>query len=113
MHIDSYQFGTVVVDGRAYTQDLILLPDGIQESWWRQEGHLLQVADLASVLIAKPEVLIVGKGQPGKMRVDATLAEYLKEVGIELIEGPTAQACTTFNALAGKRKVAAALHLTC
>jgi hypothetical protein len=26
---------------------------------------------------------------------------------------PTAQACTTFNSLTGKRTVAAALHLTC
>ena len=46
MHIDSYEFGRIVVDGRAYSQDLILLPDGIQDSWWRQESHLLQIADL-------------------------------------------------------------------
>lgn len=113
MHIDSYEFGRIVVDGRAYTQDLILLPDGIQDSWWRQEGHRLQITDVAGVLAAKPEVLIVGQGQPGKMQVDPELARYLQENRIELIEVPTAQACTVYNSLAGKRRVAAALHLTC
>ena len=113
MHIDSYEFGRIVVDGRAFSQDIILLPDGMQDSWWRLESHRLQIPDVAAALAAKPEVLIVGKGQPGKMQVDAALAQYLTENRIELIEVPTAQACTTFNALAGKRRVAAALHLTC
>ncbi len=113
MHIDSYAFGRLVVDGRAFTQDIILLPDGIQDSWWRQQGHLLQLADIPAVIKAKPEVLIVGQGQPGKMQVDPGLAHSLKSLGIELIVVPTAEACRTFNVLAGKRKVAAALHLTC
>jgi hypothetical protein len=113
MHIDSYEFGRIVVDGRAYTQDLILLPEGIQDSWWRQEGHLLQVGDIAGALAGKLEVLIVGQGQPGRMQVDADLVQYLQEKGIELMAMPTDRACTTFNSLTGKRKVAAALHLTC
>jgi len=113
MHIDSYEFGRIVVDGRAYTQDLILLPEGIQDSWWRQEGHLLQIADIAGVLAANPEIMIVGQGQPGRMQVDADLVRYLKENGIELMAMPTNRACTMFNNLTGKRKVAAALHLTC
>ncbi len=113
MHIDSYEFGRIVVDGRVFSQDIILLPDGIQDSWWRLESHRLQLPDVAAVLASGPEVLIVGKGQPGRMQVDATLAQYLQENHIELVEVPTAQACTTFNDLAGKRQVVAALHLTC
>lgn len=113
MHIDSYEFGRIVIDGRAYSQDLILLPEEIQDSWWRQESHLLQIADIPKVLDAKPEVLIVGQGQPGKMEVDAALMRHLQEQGIELMAMPTSQACTTFNSLTGKRTVVAALHLTC
>jgi hypothetical protein len=113
MHIDSYEFGRIVVDGRAFSQDLILLPDGIQDSWRRLESHRLQLPDVAAALALRPEVLIVGQGQPGKMRVDEALGQYLKENQIELIEVPTAQACTLFNTLAAGRKVAAALHLTC
>lgn len=113
MHIDSYEFGRIVVDGQTFTQDIILLPDGIQDTWWRQQSHLLQLADIAPVLAAKPQVLIVGQGQPGKMRVDPELPGTLTSLGIELITVPTAEACRLFNSLAGKRPVAAALHLTC
>lgn len=113
MHIDSYEFGRIVVDGQTFTTDLILSPAGIQDSWWRLEGHRLQLPDVAAALATKPEILIVGQGQPGKMQVDPALASYLQENRIELIAVPTAQACTTFNALAGKRQVVAALHLTC
>jgi hypothetical protein len=113
MRIDSYEFGRIVIDSRAYSQDLILLPEEIQDSWWRQQSHLLQIDDIPKILAVKPEVLIVGQGQPGKMEVDAALARHLREQNIELLVMPTAQACTTFNNLTGKRTVAAALHLTC
>jgi hypothetical protein len=113
MCIDSYEFGRIVINGRAYSQDLILLPEEIQDSWWREQSHLLQIGDIPKILAAKPEVLIVGQGQPGKMEVDAALTRHLQEQGIELLVMPTAQAITTFNSLAGKRTVAAALHLTC
>ncbi|MGQ9920260.1 MAG: Mth938-like domain-containing protein [Desulfobacca sp.] len=113
MHIDSYEFGRLVVDGRTFTQDLILLPDQIQASWWRQQGHLLQLADIPEVLQAKPEVLIVGQGQPGRMQVDPEVTRSLQSLGIELVVVPTAEACRLFNSLAGRRRVAAALHLTC
>ncbi len=113
MHIDAYEFGRIVVDGRTFTQDIILLPDGVQDSWWRREGHRLQLVDIDTVLAAKPEVLIVGQGQPGRMVVDPEVSQTLKQMGIQLLELPTAQACRSFNELAGKRRVAAALHLTC
>jgi hypothetical protein len=64
-------------------------------------------------LAAGIEVLVVGKGQPGRMEVDQTLAAYLKEKGIDLVAVPTAEACRMINALGGKRRLAAALHLTC
>ncbi len=113
MHIDSYDFGQIVIDGRTYRQDLLIVEGQIKSDWWRQEAHLLQAADLVEVLVAAPEVLVVGMGQPGRMQVDKEVSHYLKEKGIELIAVPTAEACRLINALAGKRRVAAALHLTC
>ena len=32
-HIDDYRFGRIVIDGRAYTSDLILLPHRVVENW--------------------------------------------------------------------------------
>jgi hypothetical protein len=111
--IESYAFGCVVVNGKPYTADLILLPDRIVEGWWRQEGHVLHPADLEQVLEAAPEVLIVGQGAYGRMRVTKETARLVHEAGIKLIALPTRNAVERYNALAAGQRVAAALHLTC
>jgi len=113
MKIDSYDFGLIVIDGRSYHQDLLIWPGRIKSDWWRRESHLLQLDDVAEALTAAPEVLVVGTGQPGRMEVDPTLAAFLKDRGIDLVVTPTREACRIINSLADKRRLAAALHLTC
>jgi hypothetical protein len=113
MHVESYEFGLIVIDGKTFRQDILCWPGGLNSNWWRQEAHLLQLADVAEALAAGPEVLVVGMGQPGRMEVDKGLADYLKDKGIELKALPTREACRLINQLAGKRRLAAALHLTC
>jgi hypothetical protein len=113
MIIESYNFGEVVIGGRTFRQDVLILPDRIIDQWWRKEGHLLQLDDLGEALAAAPQVLIVGTGMPGKMRVDPGLAQYLQQAGIDLFTLPTQEACRRFNELAPTRKTVAALHLTC
>lgn len=111
--IESYQFGRIVVDGREYTADLILLPGRIVPGWWRQEGHVLHVADLDAVLGAAPDVLIVGQGAYSRMEVPDETARAVRSAGIELIVLPTREAVKEYNARAAGQRVAAALHLTC
>ena len=113
MHIDRYDFGQVVIDGATYRQDLLIWPGIIKKDWWRLEAHLLQLPDVAEALAAHPQVLVVGRGSPGKMQVDPALASYLKENGIDLVAVPTGEACRVINTLSDKKRVAAALHLTC
>ncbi len=113
MRVDSYEFGQIVIDGRAFRQDLLIWPGHIKSDWWRLEAHLLQAADLSEALAADPEILVVGTGQPGRMEVDPALAALLKEKGIRLVALPTKEACGIINEQAGRRRLAAALHLTC
>ena len=113
MHIDRYEFGLIIIDGRTYRQDLLLWPGHLKSDWWRLEGHLLQLPDVADALAADPEVLVVGMGQPGNLQVDPELAAYLLDRGIELVARPTREACQVINQLAPHRRLAAALHLTC
>src|SRR4030042_4866223 len=112
MHIDSYEFAHMVIDGQAFRTDLLIWPGRIKSDWWRQEGHLLQLADVTEALAATPQVLVVGTGSPGNMRVDPVLASYLKGQGIDLLVSPTREAARVINDLAGRRRLAAALHLT-
>jgi hypothetical protein len=113
VRIDSYDFGHIVIDGVSYRQDLLIWPGNIKKDWWRREAHLLQLDDVAEALAANPQILVVGMGQPGRLQVDPSLAAYLKDKGIELVEVPTRQAVQVINAQAGRRRLAAALHLTC
>jgi hypothetical protein len=111
--IEDYRFGTIVVDGRSYDGDLIILPDGVLSGWWRREGHKLRARDLDVILQANPEVLVVGQGAYGRLSVSGKAERVLEEAGIELIAQPTKQAVEAYNQLRQERRAAAALHLTC
>jgi hypothetical protein len=112
-HIDSYRFGHIVIDGQPYARDVIILPDRVLGGWWRREGHALHPDDLEQVFQAGPEVLIVGQGANGRMRVTRETRRALQEAGIRLIACPTEEACRTFNSLYQEQATAAALHLAC
>ena len=111
--IDSYEFGHIVIDGKRYTSDIIIYPDKIDPDWWRKEGHLLLPEDLKEVVKQNPEVLIIGTGDPGLMRVPATTQEWIQSQGIEIRVKPTQSACQIYNQLCKTKKTIAALHLTC
>ena len=77
MHIDSYQFGKIVIDGMAYNSDCLILGDSVQPNWWRKQGHLLAVEDVQSVIEAKLAVLVVGCGASGLMKVSDDIGQIL------------------------------------
>jgi len=114
IRIDGYSFGKITIDGKQYVSDLIIYPDRVDDKWWRQEGHLLQMEDLEEVFASKPVVLIVGQGQPGLMKVDPKVETYCHQNNIKISITPTEQAVEEFNRSTGtKEKVIACLHLTC
>jgi hypothetical protein len=113
MHIDSYVFGRMIVDNKTYTADLIIYPDRIDSAWWRKEGHYLQKEDLAGILAAKPDMLIVGTGDMGVMQVPDSTLSFLQRHGIEVHVARTGTAVELFNKQPGDRKVIGAFHLTC
>jgi len=111
--ISHYKFGYIMVDDEPYTKDLIISPGAVLARWWRNKGHSLAMADLSMALEAEPEVLVIGQGKFAQMKVpDETLAA-LEAEGIVVIAQPTDEACKTYNHLRNKRRVVAALHLTC
>jgi len=112
--IEFYDFGQITIDGRRYTRDLIIIPDRVKDNWWRREGHQLSMHDLKEVVEAKPEVLVIGTGYNGYMDVPSDVQDFFASKKIELVVEKTSEACKTYNRLAqSKRRVVAALHLTC
>jgi len=112
--IDSYSFGAIAVDGAEYHRDLIVYPERVQDGWRRKEGHSLGPSDLKEVFQYHPDVLVVGQGAYGRMKIaDATLRRANEE-GIELVAADTANSVQRFNEEMEKgAKVVGAFHLTC
>ena len=111
--IDSYQFGQVVVNGKRYTSDVIIFPDRVRDNWRRKTGHQLCVEDIAEVTNEKPEVLVVGTGASGLMKVLPEVERGVETQGIRLIVEATDRAYHTYNHLCHSQRVIAALHITC
>ncbi|NOY53021.1 MAG: hypothetical protein GXP58_05290 [Deltaproteobacteria bacterium] len=113
MNIDSYDFGRLVVEGREYRNDVILLPGRVIDPWWRKEGHRLQEEDLASVMMVPLRLLVIGTGMDGKMQVPEEAVSFLRDAGVEPMVLKSREACRVFNEESKQGGVAGAFHLTC
>ncbi len=104
----------MVIDGKTYFHDVILTPEGVLPEWWRKESHRLAIEDVQSVIERhRPEILIVGTGKFGLMKIPAETRAWLQKMGVELQAAKTTRAVQLYNQLAGSRKVVGAFHLTC
>ncbi len=112
--IEQYRFGIIVINGTSYHHDVILFQDQVIDNWWRATGHELCIADIEpAVAQFNPEVVVVGTGKFGLMKILAETDKWFQSRQIQLIAQKTTQACQTFNKLSGERSVMGAFHLTC
>ncbi len=116
MKVTDYGFGRITVDGQDYTSDIKIIKGRIHPNWWRKQGHLLQLSDITDILEARPDVLVVGTGAAGVMRIDQEVKKALDEMGIRLEAARSKEAVSIFNELLeelGPERVSFAIHLTC
>lgn len=116
MRIETYSFGRMVIDGEEYQNDLMICGSQINRDWVRKSGHLLEPEDLEWIVEREPDLLIVGKGSTGKMKVSEQTRSFLKDQGIDIWLGRTGEAVDHFNSIRGSGEpdlISAAFHLTC
>ena len=113
MHIDDYSFGKIIISNKTYTSDVIVYPDRIDPAWQRKKGHNLVEADLTGIMEEKPDILIIGTGYAGMMRVPEGTVAFLRLQGITLYIQKTGMAVSLFNKQPASRKIIGAFHLTC
>ena len=112
--INSYNFGKMVIDGKKYSSDLIIFQEVVWDSWWRNKGHELCIADIKqAVEDFTPSTIVVGTGKFGMMKILPETEEYLKSQNINLIVQKSENAALTYNKLFNSEKVLGAFHLTC
>ncbi|MFA5039214.1 MAG: MTH938/NDUFAF3 family protein [Candidatus Omnitrophota bacterium] len=114
MKIEICSYGSIRIDGREYRKDLKIVGGRVRTGWWRQEGHVLKTEDVKDLLEASPQVLVIGTGTQGQMRISQETRKTLDESRIISRIGRTCRAVDIFNRLSSEGKdVAAAFHLTC
>ena len=114
MKINSYSFGSMNIGGKHYSSDLIIYPDGrINGSWWRKRGHNLCIKDLDRTVEVKPEIVVIGTGVNGMMKISKETMEYLEVNGIQVYFNKTGAAVKSYNDLSSSHSVVGLFHLTC
>ena len=109
--ISEYSFGRIVIESKIYINDIILLGEKIKPKWWRKTSHSLIKEDLENIIDYEPDLLIIGTGAYGMMKVPSKLP---KELDFKIIATPTKEAIKRYNKeIKGVMKIAGAFHLTC
>ncbi len=118
--------GMVIIDGKEYTSDLLVVPpspveadegrqtlliDRIVCPWKRKADLVVTLADLTEIIPAWPKVLIIGTGFSDQMKLVQEVRTVLSNRNINVIAFPTDQACEAYNEMAASAKTACALYL--
>ena len=111
--INQYRFGYIQIDGKDYNRDVIIMPDRVIKNWRRISGHKLEPNDLKLVLETSPDILVIGTGSVGRMKIPDRTKAFLENAGIKFFSLPSKEACKKYNLLREKGRTIAALHLTC
>jgi hypothetical protein len=112
--ISDFSFGRIVANGQTCNTDIKIVQGTLIPDWWRKSGHTVEIEDVQDALDTELEILVIGMGQPGYMRITDSLREHLAERNVTLIEEPTPKAIETFNHLFKEgRRVAGGFHVGC
>lgn len=112
--ITDFAFGRISADGQIFNNHIKIIQDKLVPNWWRKIGHTVEIEDVQDVLDSDSEILVIGQGQPGYMKIADSLRQHLADRNIKLIEEPTARAIETFNRLHKEgRRVAGGFHVGC
>jgi len=116
--VNDFRFGSIVVDNKKYSRDVLIFPDGRvgprQGRLWMFGSHAIRRKELERLLEGEPEIVIVGTGTSNKARLSAEAENWAEERKLKLTVLPSYEAIARLNELADQgRKVAAMIHITC
>ena len=116
--VNSFDFGSIVIDGKNYPYDVVVLADGTVKEREASKamfgGHSIRKNEIEELAKTKPETVIVGTGTSGMAAVSDDAQDYVREAKLDLVVLPSPEAIEKLNQLMDKgRNVAALIHITC
>ena len=119
MPIDATTFGAITINGKTYDHDVIIRLSGAVE---KRRKRLSKEMYGISHIVSKPEakflfedgceLLIVGAGQDGNVRLSPEAKGYFGKKHCRVVLQRTPEAVLTYNKSPRKKK-AALMHVTC
>jgi len=118
--IESFTWGRFQINGCVHSsegdgvgKDVFVL-GGKVRPWEARKGHRLKPAMVACVLEASIDVLVIGNGVNGAIKVTKKTRRAIEDAGVELMIETTPIACASYNQLVREGRRAALLaHGTC
>ena len=119
MPIDETTFGAIRINGKTYDHDVIIRLSGAVEKRRKRlskemygTSHIVSKAEAKFVFEEGCELLIVGAGQDGNVRLSPEASEYFDKKHCRVVLQRTPDAILTYNK-SPKKKKAALMHVTC
>ena len=116
--VDKLSFGSIIVDGRKFSRDVLIFSDGTVKK--RKGGflmfgsHNIKKGEIEELARGAPDAIIVGTGTNAKANLAPGVENWAKEKNLSLIVQPSYEAITKLNELTEQgKKVAALIHITC
>lgn len=118
MAIEDSKFGSITIDGKTYEHDVILRLSGKVEKRQKKlskemygTSHIISKAEAKFVFEDGCDVLIVGAGQEGNVRLSPEASDYFNKKGCKVLVQPTPEAIRSFNQSHDKK--ICLMHVTC
>lgn len=117
--INSTEFGSITIDNKKYDQVLIISESIEERDYPRLKelfgtSHRIGPWETEKLLADKPEAIVVGTGQDGKLETDEDFLVACREAGVEAVAEKTPEALVVYNRLIAEgKRVNALFHTTC
>jgi len=112
--INSTRFGSITINGKVYDEkdNYIVFWDDEIIPLHTTERHVFGRPELDIILKKNPEMIVVGTGDSGLLKVSEEVRSLCQGKEIELVEMISREAIIRFNENLDK-KVVAFIHVTC
>jgi hypothetical protein len=116
--INSFNFGFIVIDGKQYASDVLILPDGTVKEREPGKGrfgsHLIKTSEIENMRKSQPDIILVGTGTSGLAILSGDAEVYITKANLNPVVLPSSEVVEKFNQLTDEgKRVAALIHITC
>ena len=110
--IQKVEFGNIVINGEAHTEnDIVLFWDKVEK---KEKSHHMTLEHFQDIMLKEPDVVIFGTGFNDMVKIDTRILHEAEKQGVDVIFKKTPKALEEFTKISRQsKKVAAVIHITC